>query len=83
MTKKMTQPMTKTNKSFCLSHRNRISSLLIILRQRKIAQFCARHSQSVSLSWDGRLFLFFGLMMIPILLPYYDFRAVVVIMLGS
>ena len=40
-------------------------------------------AQSVSLSCDGRLFPFFGLMVIPIILQHYDFRAVVVIMLGS
>ena len=40
-------------------------------------------SQSVSLSCDGRLFLFYGPMVISIILHHDDFRAVVVIMLGS
>ena len=88
MTKTMTQIMkkkkTKTNKvqnPQLITPEQDFQLAYHITSKKNRTVLC--QAQSVSLSCDGRLFLFFRLMMIPIILQHYDFRAVVVIMLGS
>ena len=88
MTKTMTQIMkkkkTKTNKvqnPLLITPEQDFQLAYHITSKKNRTVLC--QAQSVSLSCDGRLFLFFGLMMIPLILHHYDFRAVIVIMLGS
>ena len=88
MTKTMTRIMkkkkTKTNKvqkRLLITPEQDFQLSYHITSKKNCTVLC--RAQSVSLSCDGRLFLFFGSMMIPIILQHYDFRAVVVIILGS
>ena len=83
MTKTMTQIMkkkkTKTNKvqnPLLITPEQDFQLAYHITSKKNCTVLC--QAQSVSLSCDGRLFLFFG--MIPIILRHNDFRAVVVIM---
>ena len=88
MTKTMTQLMkkkkTKTSKvqnPLLITPEQDFQLAYHISSKKKRTVLC--EAQSVSLSCDGRLFLFYGPMVISIILRHDHFRAVVVIMLGS